>query len=100
MEENKTQPKTLTEETAKKLTDMLLKLPGATQSIELTKKPVYHIRNNQIITGVIGTIGLVIFALGIENATSNIALLSNPIFQIITGIVLLSVSGLMLKKLS
>ena len=67
--------------------------------IDLAKKPVVHIRNSQIATGITASVGLILFALGIENLISNIPALSSPSVEIILGLVLLSVSGLLLKKL-
>lgn len=83
------QQKTITEETAKKLVE----------TVELAKKPIFVIRQNQIIAGVIGTMGLIIFALGIENLISSIPELSSPWIEIFLGLVLLVISGLFLKKL-
>lgn len=93
--------KTVTENTARRLVDLLTKAPVNTvnKSVELAKKPVLQIRNNQIIAGIAGTVGLVMFALGIENIISNIPSLSTPLVEIILGLILLSVSGLLLKKL-
>ena len=93
--------KTITEETAKKLVYLLTKTPTATaaKSVELAKKPVIHIRNSQIATGITVSVGLIMFALGIENLVSNIEALSSPLVEITLGLILLSVSGLLLKKL-
>ncbi|MCR4324104.1 MAG: hypothetical protein NUV69_00245 [Candidatus Curtissbacteria bacterium] len=98
--DNQNTQKPVTEETAKRLNDLLAKIPAGTQSFELAKKPVYRLRNSQLLAGVAGTIGLVLFALGVENAMSNIAVLSHPFVQIALGLILLSVSGLLLKKLN
>lgn len=95
------QTKTITEETGKKLIELLVHTPAATaaKSVELAKKPVLQIRNNQIVAGILGTVGLVMFALGIENTISNIPALSSPLVEVMIGLILLSVSGLLLKKL-
>ena len=95
------QIKPVSEDTARRLVDLLAKAPinTATKSIELAKKPVLQIRNNQILVGILGTSGLVIFALGIENLITNIPGLSTPLVEITLGLILLSVSGLLLKKL-
>lgn len=100
MDQNQYKP--ITEDTARRLVDLLTKTPinTATKSIELAKKPVLQIRNNQILVGILGTSGLVIFALGIENLISTIPSLSSPLIEIIIGLILLSVSGLLLKKLT
>lgn len=73
---------------------------AAAKSIEVVKHPVYHLRNNQIIAGISGTIGLVLFAFGIENLIGQIPQLSSPLTEVVLGLVLLSISGLFLKKLS
>lgn len=84
----------VSETTTKQLVDVLSKTP-----IEFAKKPVYTIRNNQIIAGLAGTAGLIIFALGLENWISSIRELSSPFILIGLGLVLLIISGLFLKKL-
>ena len=83
------QQKTITEETAKRLSETL----------QLAKKPVYNIRNSQIAAGVTGSIGLIIFALGVENLMTNVLKISSPYVEIMLGLILLSISGLFLKKL-
>lgn len=95
------QTKPVTEVTAKKLIDLLARAPtgAAVKSVDLAKKPVLHIRNSQILMGITGTTGLIIFALGIENLISGIPSLSSPSVEIILGLILLTFSGLLLKKL-
>jgi hypothetical protein len=95
------QAKPITEENAKKLIALLANTPKDTvsKSMEFAKKPVYTIRNNQIFASLIGTGGLVIFALGLENLISNIPQLSSPLVLIGIGLFLLLISGLTLKKL-
>lgn len=97
--ENQTKP--ISEETGKRLVELLAKAPTTTinKSVELAKKPVFVIRQNQIIAGVIGTMGLIIFALGVENLIGSIPELSSPLIEISLGLVLLVISGLFLKKL-
>lgn len=97
----KNQTKTITEETARKLVDLLAKAPthAANKSIEFAKKPVYHLRNSQMLAGVTGTMGLIIFALGIENLITTVLKVSSSFVEIVLGLILLSVSGLFLKKL-
>lgn len=92
--------KPVSEETAKRLIELLTKAPRdtAVKSLEFAKKPIYVIRQNQIIAGIIGTVGLVLFAFGIENLISNIPELSSPLVEIGLGLVLLAISGLFLKK--
>lgn len=94
------QPKTTAQE-AQRVVDLLAKAPAATanKSIELAKKPVYRLRNSQILTGITGTTGLIIFALGVENLITNTLNVSSPYVEIVLGLFLLIVSGLALKKL-
>ena len=90
--------KPITEETAKKLAQLLTTAP--TGAVDLAKKPIARIRNNQIAAGIAGTIGLVMFALGVENLISSIPELSSPYVEIVIGLSLLTISGLLLKKLT
>ena len=90
--------KPLSEETAKKLAQLLTRAP--TGAADLAKKPIAQIRNNQIAAGIAGTIGLVMFALGVENLIISITELSSPYIEIVIGLFLLTISGLLLKKLT
>ncbi len=96
-----TDHKTITEGTAKQLISLLKETPKDTaiKSYKLAKKPVTTIQNNQILAGIFGTIGLVLFAFGIENFISAIPELSAPLVEIGLGLFLLIISGLFLKKL-
>lgn len=95
------QTKSITEETAKRLVELLAKAPATTvnKSFELAKKPVVHIRNSQILAGITGSMGLIIFALGVENLIVDTLKVSSPFIEIVLGLILLSASGLFLKKL-
>ena len=95
------QERTATEGKVKRLTYLVSKAPTntAVKSIELAKKPIYILRQNQVIAGVVGTAGLIIFALGVENWISTIPVLSSPFIMIGLGLFLLVTSGLYLKKL-
>jgi len=96
------QTKTITEETGKKLLSMLQKTPldeAASKSFGLAQKPMFHIRNSQITAGLTGSIGLILFALGIENLIAKVPALSSPFVEVLLGLILLSASGLLLKKL-
>lgn len=72
----------------------------AKKPVEFAKKPVLQIKNNQIVAGILGTSGFVMFALGIEGLISTIPELSSPIVEIVLGLIMLSLSGLFLKKLT
>lgn len=95
------QHKPITEETAKRLVGILTKSPAeqVAKSFELAKKPIYHIRNSQIIAGITGSVGLIVFALGVENLITNVLGVSSPFVEITFGLILLSISGLFLKKI-
>lgn len=100
----KEEPKqTISEQTAQKLLSALHSNPVTTATskpLEIAKIPVLHIKNSQIAAGTLGTVGLVTFALGIENLISTIPQLSSPYVEIAIGLVSLSISGLFLKKLT
>ncbi|MEX2028578.1 MAG: hypothetical protein WD988_03740 [Candidatus Curtissbacteria bacterium] len=91
--------KPITEETAKRLTDMLSKHPVGAQSINLAKKPVYHIRNSQVLVATVGFAGITLVAFGLENLINTIPILSSPIAEILIGLILIIVSGVSLSKI-
>lgn len=101
MSEEINQSKPISEESAKKLIDLMASAPkdSMNKSVEFAKKPIYTIRSNQIVAGLVGSAGLIIFALGVENLISNIPQLSSPFVLIGIGLFLLLISGLTLKKL-
>jgi hypothetical protein len=89
----------VTEDTAKRLTDLLIKLPAGSQSLNLAKKPVYHIRNSQILVAMVGFAGITLVAFGIENLITDIPLLSSPLGEISLGLLFIIISGVSLKKI-
>jgi hypothetical protein len=95
--DNRSKP--ITEDTAKKLTDLLTKIPAGTQSMEVAKRPVYHIRNSQILAATVGFSGITLVAFGIENLTNSIPIVSSPFAEIIIGLLLITISGISLKKI-
>ena len=94
-----TNQKTITEETAKKLENLLVKLPAGNQSLSLAKKPVYRIRSSQILAATVGFAGITLVAFGIENLIANIPFLASPIGEIVLGLLLILISGISLKKI-
>lgn len=97
LEDQKPFHQEITEETAQKLISLVSQAKG------LPQKPVeqfQRLRNSQIVMGILGTSGLVLFALGVEKWSSTVDFLSASIVDIGVGLLLLSISGLMLKKLS
>lgn len=100
MENDQEQP--ITESTAKKLVNLLSKTPldeAAVKSFEIAKKPVGRIRSSQILTAVFGFVGITIFSLGVQNFITSTLNINSPAVEIVLGLILLSISGLLLKKL-
>lgn len=93
--------RSLNQETAEKLVSLLSLAPKntAAKSLEIAKMPVFHLRKSQIAVGITGTMGLIIFALGVENLISSIPKLQSPYVEIGLGLFLLTLSGLFIKKL-
>lgn len=91
-------------DTNSRVAELIAKSPLPTEqtqrTVEFVTKPVAQIRNNQIVAGIAGTAGLVMFALGIENFIVSIPGLSTPWVEVTLGLILLSTSGLLLKKLN
>lgn len=69
---------------------------------ETSEKARYHafrIKNSQIVIAIMGGIGGVFFVFGTERLVERIPIISEPIIEITVGILLLSASGLLIKKL-
>ena len=81
----------LSEETAEKL----LKTLQRTGLI----RPVYQIRNSQIASALLGTIGLALFIVGVEKAADDVPVLSNGYASIFIGLAILSITGVLLRTL-
>lgn len=81
----------VTEETVQRLLHMLERA-GSTA-------PVRRIRSSQVASALFGTIGLALFLVGVENAASDIPVLSNAYGSICVGLVLLAATGLLLQLL-
>lgn len=96
------QDKPITEETARRLADVLSRVPinTAQKSIEIAKKPFVQIRQSQFLAGIFGTLGFVMFAFGMEGLLSSIPILSSPIIKIVLGLLIMTASGLAIKKLA
>ena len=84
-------PRDLTEDTARRLVDALDR-SGA-------MAPIRRIRGNQIASAILGAIGLALFIVGVENAASDIPVLSNAYASIIVGLLLLAITGALLARL-
>ena len=78
----------MTEETARRLI-------GALES----SAPIKHIRGSQIVSALLGTIGLALVFTGIEIVVGNTVYLDSGWGAIVLGLGMLFVSGLLLQKL-
>jgi hypothetical protein len=82
----------LTEETAQRLVSVLEHAQNRT--------PLARIRNSQIVSALVGTVGLALFIVGVENAASDLPVLSNAYASILGGLSLLAITGLALRTLA
>ena len=82
----------LTEETAQRLLDVFERAQRRT--------PLARLRNSQIVSALVGTIGLALFIVGVENAAGDVPVLSNPYGSIGVGLSLLTMTGLALRALA
>jgi hypothetical protein len=85
------EPLQLTEETARRLISAL------DHTVERT--PMRHVRRNQVLSAVVGTVGFALFIVGVERAAQDIPIISNAWGSIAVGLVLLGVTGAMLARL-
>jgi hypothetical protein len=63
-------------------------------------QPVRRIRDSQIASAFLGTIGFALFVIGVEHAAEDIPVISNAYGSIGVGLVLLAVTGLLLRRLA
>jgi hypothetical protein len=82
----------LTEETARMLIDALDKT-GALA-------PVRRIRSSQVAMAFLGSVGLALFIVGVENAAADIPVVSNAYGSILVGLTLLAFTGALLTRLT
>ena len=64
------------------------------------RAPFQRIRNSQLVSALIGTVGLALFIVGVENAAGDIPVLSNAYGSIGVGLSLLVITGLALRTLA
>ena len=83
--------RTMTEDTARRLIDTLDRA-GALA-------PVRRIRSSQIASAILGSVGLALFLVGVENAAGDIPVISNAYGSIAVGLVLLAFTGALLSRL-
>jgi hypothetical protein len=81
----------MTEQTARRLIATLDRAEGLA--------PVRHLRGNQIASAIIGSVGLALFFVGVENAAADIPVISNAYGSICVGLVLLAFTGALLTRL-
>jgi uncharacterized protein (DUF952 family) len=79
----------ITEETAQKLL----------RFIENTE-PVRRLRTSQIASGLLGAVGFALFVVGVERAAQDLPVVDNAYGSIGVGLLLLVVTGLLLRKLA
>ncbi len=85
------QRRQVTEETARRLA-------AALERTRVTR-PVYHIRNSQIISALLGTVGIALFIVGVERAAEDTPVISNAYGSILVGLAILIVAGGLLQRL-
>jgi hypothetical protein len=79
----------LTEETAQRLIRLIE-----------DSRPIRTLRASQILSGFLGAIGFALFIVGVENAAQDVPVVSNAYGSIGVGILLLALTGLLLKQLA
>ena len=77
----------LTEETAQKLVNAFDR-----------SYPIRRLRSSHIATAVVGTVGLALFLVGIENAVADVPVLENGWVAMAVGILLLAVAGVLIRR--
>jgi hypothetical protein len=60
---------------------------------------VRRLRNSQLLSAVIGSIGLALFLVGVEQVAQDLPIVSNGYGSVGVGLVLLLLTGLLLRKL-
>ncbi len=83
------QAQQLTEETAQKLLSFIER-----------SEPVRRLRASQVASAVTGTLGFVLFILGVEGVVKDLPIVSNAYGSLAAGFVLLLATGLLLQKLT
>ncbi len=83
------QAQQLTEETAQRLIGLIER-----------SGPVQRLRASQLATALLASVGLALFIVGVERAAADIPIISNAYGSIGVGIVLLAISGVLLRRLT
>jgi hypothetical protein len=63
-------------------------------------QPVRTLRASQWLSGFLGAVGFALFVVGIENAAQDFPVVSDPYGSIVAGIILLALTGLLLRQLT
>ena len=79
---------TVSEETAQKL---IRTIEGS--------DPVRRIRGSQLATALLGAVGFALFVVGVERAAGDIPIIENEWGSIAVGLVLLAITGALLRRL-
>jgi hypothetical protein len=80
--------RTVSEETAQKL---IRTIEGS--------DPVRRIRGSQLATALLGAVGFALFVVGVERAAGDIPIIENEWGSIVVGLVLLAITGALLRRL-
>jgi hypothetical protein len=78
----------ITEESAQRLIKLLE-----------NSQPVRLLRASQLLSGLLGAVGLALFVVGVERAAEDLPVVSNAYGSIAVGLVFLAATGLLLKRL-
>lgn len=62
-------------------------------------RPVRQLRGSQVATGIVGATGFALFVVGVERAAADIPIVDNAYGSIAVGLVLLAITGLLVRKL-
>jgi hypothetical protein len=79
--------KDLTEETAQRLASAFER-----------SYPIRRLRGSQVATAIVGTLGLALFLVGLENAVADIPLIENGWASMLVGLVFLAAAGVLIRR--
>ena len=78
----------MTEATAQRLVELFERSP-----------PVRRLRASQVASALLGTAGFALFIVGVERAAEDLPIVSNAYGSIVAGLLLLGLTGLLLRRL-
>ena len=79
--------KDLTEDTAQRLV----------RAIE-GSRPLRTLRGSQVATGIVGSLGLALFLVGLENAVADVPIVENGWTSMLVGLVFLAAAGVLIRR--